>query len=61
MRPREPVEPVVRFETPPKREGQVEFGTFTLARGGASPGRCDPVADGAGVRRPCATEAGRGA
>ena len=29
-RPREPVEPVIRFETPPGRQGQVDFGTFTL-------------------------------
>ena len=32
-RPREPVEPVVRFETPPGRQGQVDFGTFTLPWG----------------------------
>ena len=24
------VEPVVRYETPPGRQGQVDFGTFTL-------------------------------
>ena len=33
VRPREPVEPVVRFETPPGRQGQVDFGTFTLPWG----------------------------
>ena len=32
-RPREPVEPVVRFETPAGRQGQVDFGTFTLPWG----------------------------
>ena len=33
MRPREPVEPVVRFETPAGRQGQVDFGTFRLPWG----------------------------
>ena len=33
VRPRDPVEPVVRFETPPGRQGQVDFGTFTLPWG----------------------------
>ena len=33
MRPRDPVEPVVRYETPPGRQGQVHFGTFTLPWG----------------------------
>ncbi|MYH16459.1 MAG: IS21 family transposase [Gammaproteobacteria bacterium] len=33
VRPREPVEPVERFETPPGRQGQVDFGTFTLPWG----------------------------
>ena len=33
MRPREPIEPVVRFETPAGRQGQVDFGTFTLPWG----------------------------
>ena len=28
-RPRDPVEPAVRFETPPGRQGQVDFETFT--------------------------------
>ena len=32
-RPREPVEPVVRFETPAGRQGQVDFGSFTLPWG----------------------------
>ena len=32
-RPRKPVEPVVRFETPAGRQGQVDFGTFTLPWG----------------------------
>ena len=32
-RPREPVEPVVRFETPAGHQGQVDFGTFTLPWG----------------------------
>ena len=32
-RPREPVEPVVRFETPAGRQGQVDFGTFRLPWG----------------------------
>ena len=32
-RPREPVEPVERFETPPGHQGQVDFGTFTLPWG----------------------------
>ena len=32
-RPRDPVEPVVRYETPPGRQGQVDFGTFTLPWG----------------------------
>ena len=32
-RPREPVEAVVRFETPPGRQGQVDFGTFKLPWG----------------------------
>lgn len=30
VRPHEPAEPVVRYETPPGRQGQVDFGTFTL-------------------------------
>ena len=30
VRPREPVEAVVRFETPAGRQGQVDFATFTL-------------------------------
>ena len=30
VRPRPPVAPVVRFETPPGYQGQVDFGTFTL-------------------------------
>ncbi|MXW52052.1 MAG: IS21 family transposase [Acidimicrobiaceae bacterium] len=33
VRPRDPVEPAVRFETPPGRQGQVDFGTFTLPWG----------------------------
>ena len=33
VRPRAPVEPTVRFETPPGRQGQVDFGTFTLPWG----------------------------
>ena len=33
VRPREPVEPVVRFETPAGRQGQVDFATFTLPWG----------------------------
>ena len=33
MRPREPVGPVVRFETPAGRQGQVDFGTFRLPWG----------------------------
>ena len=32
-RPREPVEALVRFETPAGRQGQVDFGTFTLPWG----------------------------
>ena len=32
-RPREPAEPAVRFETPPGRQGQVDFGTFALPWG----------------------------
>ena len=32
-RPREPVEPVIRFETPADRQGQVDFGSFTLPWG----------------------------
>ena len=32
-RPREPVEPVIRFETPAGRQGQVDFGSFTLPWG----------------------------
>ena len=32
-RPREPVEPVIRFETPAGHQGQVDFGTFTLPWG----------------------------
>ena len=32
-RPREPVEELVRFETPPGRQGQVDFGTFRLPWG----------------------------
>ena len=30
VRPRETVDPVVRFETPPGRQGQVDFGSFRL-------------------------------
>ena len=33
VRPREPVEAVVRFETPAGRPGQVDFATFTLPWG----------------------------
>ena len=33
VRPREPVEAAVRFETPAGRQGQVDFGTFTLPWG----------------------------
>ena len=33
VRPRQPVEAAVRFETPPGRQGQVDFGTFTLPWG----------------------------
>ena len=33
VRPREPVEAVVRFETPPGRQGQVDVATFTLPWG----------------------------
>ena len=33
VRPREPVEAVVRFETPPGRQGQVDFATFRLPWG----------------------------
>ncbi len=33
VRPREPGEAVVRFETPPGRQGQVDFGTFRLPWG----------------------------
>ncbi len=32
-RPRAPVEPVIRFETPAGRQGQVDFGSFTLPWG----------------------------
>ena len=32
-RPREPVESLVRFETPAGRQGQVDFGTFTVPWG----------------------------
>ena len=32
-RPRDPVEPANRFETPPGRQGQVDFGSFTLPWG----------------------------
>ena len=32
-RPREPVESLVRFETPAGHQGQVDFGTFTLPWG----------------------------
>ena len=33
VRPREPAEPANRFETPPGRQGQVDFGTFRLPWG----------------------------
>ena len=33
VRPRQPVAAAVRFETPPGRQGQVDFGTFTLPWG----------------------------
>ena len=33
VRPRPPVAPVVRFETPPGYQGQVDFGTFALPWG----------------------------
>jgi transposase len=33
VRPQKPVEPVVRFETPPGYQGQVDFGTFKLPWG----------------------------
>ncbi|MCY3624187.1 MAG: DDE-type integrase/transposase/recombinase [Gammaproteobacteria bacterium] len=33
VRPCEPAEPLVRYETPPGRQGQVDFGTFTLPWG----------------------------
>ena len=33
VRPRDPAEPAHRFETPPGRQGQVDFGTFTLPWG----------------------------
>ena len=33
VRPREPADPVVRFETPPGRQGQVDFGSFRLPWG----------------------------
>ena len=33
VRPREPTESVVRFETPAGRQGQVDFATFTLPLG----------------------------
>ena len=33
VRPRSPVEAVVRFETPAGQQGQVDFGTFTLPWG----------------------------
>ena len=33
VRPRDPAEPAVRFETPPGRQGQVDFGTFKLPWG----------------------------
>ena len=32
-RPQEPIEPVVRFETPAGHQGQVDFGTFALPWG----------------------------
>ena len=33
VRPREPVEPVRRFETPPGHQGQVDFADFRLPWG----------------------------
>ena len=36
MRPREPVDAVVRFETLAGRQGQVDFATFTLPCGGGA-------------------------
>ena len=33
VRPRQPVEEALRFETPPGRQEQVDFGTFTLPWG----------------------------
>jgi hypothetical protein len=33
VRPHAPVDPVVRFETPPGYQGQVDFGTFQLPWG----------------------------
>ena len=33
VRPRDAVEPIVRFETPPGRQGQVDFGSFNLPWG----------------------------
>ena len=33
VRPREPTEALVRFETPAGRQGQVDFATFTLPWG----------------------------
>ena len=33
VRPGEPLDPVVRFETPPGRQGQVDFGSFKLPWG----------------------------
>ena len=33
VRPGDPAEPAVRFETPPGRQGQVDFGTFKLPWG----------------------------
>ena len=33
VRPRDPVDPANRFETPPGRQGQVDFGSFTLPWG----------------------------
>ena len=33
VRPRDPVEPANRFETPPGRQGQVDFGSFMLPWG----------------------------
>ena len=32
VRPREPAEPVMRFEMPPSRQGQVDFGTLPRGR-----------------------------